>query len=80
MRGRDANPFIQYDPTLRPMTPSLSLILYVALFWTLPATTAVIVYRRHDSSLSKLKLNIRRTFESVAQPACPEQTKAPVDA
>lgn len=37
------------------MAPSLSLILFVALFWTLPASIAVLAYRRHDGSVEKLK-------------------------
>jgi len=41
------------------MTPSLSLILFVALFWTLPATTAILTYRHHDSSVEKLMNSIR---------------------
>jgi len=40
------------------MTPSLSLLFYVAIFWTLPASVAVIAYRRHDSSMEKLKASV----------------------
>lgn len=62
------------------MTPSLSLLLYVALFWTLPATTAVIVYRRHDNSFSKVRKSIGQTFAPLVEPARPEKAKATVDA
>ena len=49
------------------MIPSLTLILFVALFWTLPATTAVLAYRRHDSSVEKLMNSIRRSVPALHQ-------------
>jgi len=55
------------------MTPSLTLILFVALFWTLPATTAVLAYRHHDSSVEKLMDAIRRSVPALPQP---EEAKA----
>jgi hypothetical protein len=58
------------------MTPSLSLILAVAIFWTLPASTAVIAYRRHDSSLDNLKASIARRAESLFAPLRTEEVKA----
>jgi hypothetical protein len=58
------------------MTPSLSLILFVAIFWTLPASAAAIAYRRYDGSIEDLKdsvfgstgptLNVARTDEAKA--------------
>lgn len=43
------------------MTPSLFLLLSVALFWTLPASAAVVAYRRHDSSIENLKASLLET-------------------
>jgi len=40
------------------MTPTLSLILMVALFWTLPASAAVLAYRKHGSSIDNLKRSV----------------------
>lgn len=62
------------------MTPSLTLILFVALFWTLPASLAVLAYRRHDSSVAKLKASIRRSVEPVLSLARTEEPKAHVEA
>jgi hypothetical protein len=58
------------------MTPSLSLLLFVALFWTLPATTAVLAYRRHDSSVEKLMDSIRRSVEPMLSTPRTEEVKA----
>jgi len=49
------------------MTPTPTLLLFVALFWTLPATAAVLVYRRHDNSLSNVKAAVQRQFDRVAE-------------
>lgn len=62
------------------MTPSVSLLVYVALFWTLPATIAVIAYRRYGSSFSKLRTSLQRSLEPTIQPPRPEKAKATVDA
>ena len=40
------------------MTPTPTFILLVALFWTLPASAAVLAYRRHGSSLENLKRSV----------------------
>ncbi|PSQ97469.1 MAG: hypothetical protein BRD55_02490 [Bacteroidetes bacterium SW_9_63_38] len=58
------------------MTPSLSLLLFVALFWTLPATTAVLAYRRHDDSMEKLMDSVRRSVAPVLSAPQPEEAKA----
>ena len=42
------------------MTPTPSFLLLVALLWTLPASAAVLVYRRHGSSVENVKSAIRR--------------------
>lgn len=61
------------------MTPSLSLLLYVAIFWTLPASVAVIAYRRHDSSMEKLKASIFGSADTLHIPRT-EEAKARLDA
>jgi hypothetical protein len=45
------------------MTPTPTLLLFVALFWTLPASLAVIAYRRNESSLEKLKQSVHHSVE-----------------
>ena len=62
------------------MTPSLNLILFVALFWTLPASAAVLAYRRHDSSVEKLKASIRRSVEPILGALHTDEAKAGLDA
>jgi hypothetical protein len=58
------------------MTPTLSLILLVALFWTLPASAAVLTYRKHGSSIENVKavwkLLIEDAFETVRLRPRPE--------
>ncbi len=44
------------------MTPTLTAILMTALFWTMPASAAVFVYRAHDSSIENLKRSVERAF------------------
>jgi predicted ThiF/HesA family dinucleotide-utilizing enzyme len=62
------------------MTPSLSLLLYVAIFWTLPASVAVIAYRRHDSSMEKLKASVFGSGERTLRILRTEEAKAGIDA
>lgn len=50
------------------MTPTPTVLLLVALFWTLPATTAVLVYRKHDSSLDNVKASLTRMAEGLMEP------------
>jgi len=45
------------------MTPTPTFILFVALFWTLPASLAVIAYRRNESSLKNLKMSVHHSVE-----------------
>jgi hypothetical protein len=47
------------------MTPTPTLLLFVALFWTLPATAAVLTYRAHDSSMENVKASLNRSIEKV---------------
>ena len=49
------------------MTPTPTLLLFVALFWTLPASAAALVYRRHDSSLGNVKVAVQRQLDRVAE-------------
>jgi hypothetical protein len=58
------------------MTPSLTLILFVALFWTLPATTAALAYRRHDSSVEKLMDSVRRSVAPILSAPRTEEAQA----
>lgn len=58
------------------MTPSLFLILSVALFWTLPASAAIVAYRRHDSSIKNLKAALLDSSTVTV----PQKAKAGTDA
>jgi len=62
------------------MTPSLTLILCVALFWTLPASVAVLAYRRHDSSMEKLKASVFDSVNGTLHLPRTEEAKAGLDA
>jgi hypothetical protein len=50
------------------MTPTSTVLLLVALLWTLPATTAVLVYRKYGSSLDNVKASLSRTAEGLMEP------------
>jgi hypothetical protein len=45
------------------MTPTPTLLLFVFLFWTLPASLAVLVYRRSESSFANLKTSVHHSVE-----------------
>ncbi len=45
------------------MTPTPAVLLLVALFWTLPASVAAYVYKKHDASLANVK---RAAWGSIA--------------
>ena len=47
------------------MTPTQTLLLFVALFWTLPASAAVLVYRKHDHSIENVKASLQRSLDSI---------------
>lgn len=49
------------------MTPTPTLLLFVALFWTLPASAAALVYRRHDNSLGNVKVAVQRQLDRVVE-------------
>jgi hypothetical protein len=59
------------------MTPTPTVLLLVALFWTLPASAVVLTYRTHDSSIKNMKASLRRSVESVFGRT---ELQAPVDA
>lgn len=50
------------------MTPTPTFLLLVTLFWTLPASTAVLIYRKHDSSLENVKASFERLVEGLQEP------------
>lgn len=45
------------------MTPTPSLILFVALFWTVPASLAVLAYRQNESFLQDVKMSVHHSVE-----------------
>jgi hypothetical protein len=57
------------------MTPTPTVLLLVALFWTLPASTAVFVYRKHGSSLENVKADAQHRFDHVMQALQRPQTQ-----
>ncbi len=59
------------------MTPTPTVLLLVALFWTLPTSAAVLTYRAHDSSIENVKTALQRSLESAfSQPELQPQTDA----
>jgi hypothetical protein len=62
------------------MTPTPTLILFVALFWTLPASLAVIAYRRNESSLKNLKTSVHHSIERALNAIRVEQAWLQLDA
>ena len=50
------------------MTPTPTVLLLVALFWTLPASAAVLVYRKHGSSLENVKASLDCVAEGLMEP------------
>jgi hypothetical protein len=55
------------------MTPTPTVLLLVALFWTLPATTAALAYRTHESPFEALK---ERVEQVLGQPELQPQPDA----
>lgn len=58
------------------MTPTPTVLLLVALFWTLPASTAVLVYRKRGSSMDNLKAAAKHRFDRVMEALQTPQTEA----
>ncbi len=40
------------------MTPTPTVLLLVALFWTLPASAAALVYEQHDDAAETAKTSL----------------------
>jgi hypothetical protein len=49
------------------MTPTPTLLLFVALFWTLPASAAVLVYRKYGSSVENVKAAVQHQVDRVVE-------------
>jgi hypothetical protein len=49
------------------MTPTPTLLLFVALFWTLPASAAVLVYRQYGSSTANVRAAAERQLDRVLE-------------
>ena len=49
------------------MTPTWSLILLVFVFWTYPATAAVIAYRLHGSSMENVKSAFKTSINDASR-------------
>jgi hypothetical protein len=47
------------------MTPSVSLILIVFMFWTLPASAGVLMYRSDDRWLAKVQKSVGRIASEI---------------
>jgi hypothetical protein len=62
------------------MAPTPFVLLLVALFWTLPASAAVLVYRRHGGSLESVKRTIRRPLNRLMAGLRESSHKTPSDA
>lgn len=50
------------------MTPTPTVLLLVALLWTLPATTAALVYRKHGNSVENVKTSLSCIVEGLLEP------------
>ena len=60
------------------MTPTPTLLLFVALFWTLPASAAVLVYRMHGSSMENVKAAVQHRIDRLVEGL--EETRTHPDA
>jgi hypothetical protein len=49
------------------MTPTWTFLLLAFVFWTYPATAAVIVYRIHGSSIENVKDAFRTSFNDASE-------------
>jgi len=62
------------------MTPTPTLILFIALFWTLPATGAVLFYRKHGSSMENVKEVLRYRLNRFSESLQKTQPQTQFDA
>ena len=49
------------------MTPTPTVLLLVALFWTLPASVGVLVYRKHGSLVEPVTAAAKSRFDRVME-------------
>jgi hypothetical protein len=62
------------------MTPTPTLLLFVFLFWTIPASLAVLAYRRSESSFDTLKASVHHSVERALNAIRVEQAWLRLDA
>lgn len=55
------------NPSFAAMTPTWTLILLVFVFWTYPATAAVIAYRIHGSSMENVKSAFKTSLNDASK-------------
>jgi hypothetical protein len=60
------------------MTPTPTVLLLVALFWTLPASAAMLMYRKHDRSIKNLRASMQRRFDRASEALQQPQTQSNV--
>jgi hypothetical protein len=49
------------------MTPTWNILLLVFVFWTYPATAALIIYRIYGSSIENVKDAFRTTYNDMSK-------------
>lgn len=62
------------------MTPTPTLILFIAVFWTLPASLAVLAYRESGSSIANMKAALSRALNDATSVFTTEEASARLDA
>lgn len=62
------------------MTPTPTLLLVVALFWTLPASIAAYAYRRNEHAVEGLKTSVHHSIERGLNSIRAENARLHVDA
>jgi hypothetical protein len=59
------------------MTPTPTLLLLTALFWTLPATAAVLTYRKHGSSIENVTAALQDRIDDLLTTPQPQTVPQP---
>jgi hypothetical protein len=62
------------------MTLTPTLLLVVALVWTLPASLAAVAYRRNEDGLRTLETSVHHSVERALNQIRAEQTRLQFDA
>jgi len=62
------------------MTPTPTLLLFVALFWTVPASLAAYAYRRNGRSIDNMKEALLRAVDDATAAFSTEEASARLDA